>query len=110
VIVVDVLRVRLVADRADAALVANQVVELVDADAVAPLQVIVTIAAVQPILRLAPTSVMAWLAIRMPPVTHPLVPRKFFEGFVLAAVRTALHAPIVRTGYDNDLRKHCANH
>ena len=54
VLVVDVLRIRPTADRADPALQAHQLVELVRTDPVAPLQVVVTTSAVEPLLRLLP--------------------------------------------------------
>jgi hypothetical protein len=104
-IVIDVFGNRLAADRADTALVADHLVDFVSANPRSTLQVIMTIASVKPIFGFTSTSVVARLAVGMSTVSHPLVTRELFEGLILPAVKTALHAQIVRTRYDiNDSR------
>jgi hypothetical protein len=111
VVVINVLRVGLPTDRTDATLVANHFIDLIRTDAIAMLQVIVAVTAVEAFLGFTSPRVVARLAIGVPPVPHPLIAREISERLVLSAVRTALHALIVRSGCDiNESRRHRANH
>jgi hypothetical protein len=102
VVVVDMFWTRLVANRAHAVLLTDQLVELGCTDAVPPFQVMVAAAAVQPLLRLLPARVVARLAVGVSSTACAAVSRKLRKRLVLSAIRTPLHAEIVRLGYDSE--------
>jgi hypothetical protein len=91
VIVVDVFWIGPIADGAHITLLADQVLDLGRADPIAPLQVVVTRAPVQPLTRFITSRVVTGLAVRGKAVLGPAVSREFGKRFVLLAVRTALH-------------------
>src|SRR5512132_4079419 len=90
-IVVDMLWIGLVADRADTALVAHELVELYRSYPVAAAQVVMTPAAIEPLTRLTTARVMAKLAIRRVAALRSAVARKVGQRLVLQTVGTPLH-------------------
>jgi len=98
VVVIEVLGVGPAADRAHATLPDYELVELIGADAVATLQVVVTRAAVRPFVRLLAARVVTRLAVAVAAVLRILVPRELVECLPLTAVRAALMERGSRTG------------
>jgi hypothetical protein len=96
VIVVDMLGTWFPAYRTDVTLLAYKLVELCGADAVAALQVVVARPSVETFLRLFATRVVTGLAVGVSTVSRAAITGKLREWLVSSAVRTALHAQIVR--------------
>jgi hypothetical protein len=86
-----VLGIRPTTDRAHATLLSHQRVELVSADAVPPLEVIMPAVPVESLDCFAAPSVVARLAVRMPPILRVLVARELVERLDETAVGAALH-------------------
>ena len=100
VIVVDVVRRSALADRAPVPLRLDQRVDLVGADAVAMLQVVVPRAAMKALAALARTRVVAVLAVAVPTILRVPITRELVVWFPLLAVRTSLDAVSVSVGCD----------
>jgi hypothetical protein len=90
-IVIDVLRTRPPAHRTLAALLGDQRIDLIRADAVATLEVVMPRASIESFPGFSAARVVARLAVGVPPIPTVPIARELFEGFPFVAVRTPLH-------------------
>jgi hypothetical protein len=102
VAVIDVLGVWSAADGADAALLRDELRNLISADPVALEEVVVTAPAVKALSRLLSSGVVTRLAIGVVAVLRAAVSREVLERLPLTTVRASLHARIVWKGCDNE--------
>jgi hypothetical protein len=101
VVVVDVFRPRPIADWAHATLQVNEFFNFSGPDPVTPHQVIVAAAAIETFACFTSALVMTWLAVGRESIAGALVAWDLVREFPLAAVRTSLHASIVRSRCDD---------